>query len=58
MEVLLLTVLGSVWLAMLFVVLFWWDRKRHPYSSLERDSLLPLAEEKPVPQQKSPPRSS
>ncbi|MDX2111590.1 MAG: hypothetical protein SFY80_15270 [Verrucomicrobiota bacterium] len=45
MEVLLLTVLGSVWLAMIFVLLFWWDRKNRPLSSLERDSLMPLNEE-------------
>lgn len=45
MEILLLTIFGSIWLAAIFVVLFVWDRKRHPMASLERDSLLPIMEE-------------
>lgn len=45
MEILLLTVFGSIWLAAIFVVLFIWDRHRNPMGSLERDSLLPIMEE-------------
>ena len=49
MEILLLTIFLSVILASLFIVLFISDRERSKGSSLDQDSLLPLAEEGSVP---------
>ena len=49
MEILLLTIFLSVILACLFIVLFINDRERSKGSSLDQDSLLPLAEEGSVP---------
>lgn len=53
MEILLLTVFGSIWLAAIFVVLFVWDRHRNPLGSMERDSLLPIMEEDKMPEQQT-----
>ena len=49
MDILLLTIFLSVILASLFIVLFVSDRERSKRSSLDQDSLLPLAEEGSVP---------
>ena len=48
MSVIPLTVFFSLLLAGLFVVLFAHEHRRRPFASSERDSLLPLAEEKPA----------
>jgi hypothetical protein len=45
MSVIPLTVFLSLLLAALFVVLFACEQRRRPFSSPERDSLLPLADE-------------
>jgi hypothetical protein len=47
MSVIPLTVLFSLLLAGLFIVLFAHEQRRRRFSSPERDSLLPLAEETP-----------
>lgn len=49
MSIILLTVFLSVILASLFIILFINDREKGRHSSLEQDSLLPLADENPVP---------
>ena len=49
MDILLLTIFLSVILACLFIVLFISDREKSKRSSLDQDSLLPLAEERSVP---------
>ena len=49
MEILLLTIFLSVILASLFIILFISDRDKSRKSSLDQDSLLPLAEERAVP---------
>ncbi|MCC5807642.1 MAG: hypothetical protein JJU00_15060 [Opitutales bacterium] len=48
MEVLGLTIFISLLLAALFSLLFIMQRRQRRYNSLERESLLPLAEEKRV----------
>ena len=48
MSVIPITVFFSLLLAGLFVVLFANEQRRRPFASSERDSLLPLADEKPV----------
>jgi len=47
MSVIPLTVFFSLLLAGLFMVLFAHEQRRRRFASAERDSLLPLAEEKP-----------
>ena len=49
MSVIPLTVFFSLLLAGLFIVLFWHEQRRRRFSSPERDSLLPLADEQPRP---------
>ncbi len=49
MEVLGLTIFISLLLAALFSLLFVMQRRQRRYNSLERESLMPLAEEKRVP---------
>ncbi len=53
MDILLLTIFLSVILASLFILLFIKDREKSQRSSMEQDSLLPLAEEHSVPASKS-----
>ncbi|MDP0500748.1 MAG: hypothetical protein Q7P63_11695 [Verrucomicrobiota bacterium JB022] len=45
MEVISLTVLCSVLLAVLFGFLFWHERKHRGFGSAERESLRPLEED-------------
>ena len=47
MSVIPLTIFFSLLLAGLFMVLFAHEQRRRQFTSAERDSLLPLAEEKP-----------
>lgn len=47
MSVIPVTIFFSLLLAGLFVVLFAREQRRRRFASAERDSLLPLAEEKP-----------
>jgi len=47
MSVIPLTVFFSLLLAGLFIVLFAHEQRRRRFASAERDSLLPLADEKP-----------
>lgn len=47
MSVIPLTIFFSLLLAGIFVVLFARQQSRRPFSSAERDSLLPLADETP-----------
>lgn len=47
MSVIPLTIFFSLLLAGLFMVLFAHEQRRRRFASAERDSLLPLAEEKP-----------
>lgn len=47
MSVIPITVFFSLLLAGLFVVLFLREQRRQRFASAERDSLLPLAEERP-----------
>ncbi len=49
MSVIPITVFFSLLLAGLFVALFAHEQRRRRFASSERDSLLPLAEEKPAP---------
>ena len=49
MEVLGLTIFFSLLLAGLFSLLFIMQRRQRRHNSLERESLMPLAEEKRVP---------
>lgn len=49
MSVIPLTVFFSLLLAGLFMVLFAHEQHRRRFASAERDSLLPLADEKPRP---------
>lgn len=48
MSVIPLTVFLSLGLVLVFVVLFLREQRRRSFASAERDSLLPLAEERPV----------
>lgn len=48
MSVIPITVFLSLLLAGFFVVLFFREQRRHRFASSERDSLLPLAEERPA----------
>ena len=48
MSVIPLTVFFSLLLAGLFMVLFAHEQRRRRFASAERDSLLPLADERPV----------
>jgi len=48
MSVIPVTVFFSLLLAGLFVTLFVHEQRRRRFASSERDSLLPLADEKPV----------
>lgn len=54
MSVIPITVFFSVLLAAFFVVLFFREQRRHRFASSERDSLLPLAEERPADAHHSP----
>lgn len=54
MSVIPITVFFSVLLAAFFVALFFREQRRHRFASAERDSLLPLAEERPADAQNSP----
>lgn len=47
MSVIPITVFFSLLLAGFFVVLFIREQRRHRFASSERDSLLPLADERP-----------
>jgi hypothetical protein len=53
MAVIPITVFISLGLVTMFVVLFWRERGRARSGSAERDSLLPLAEETPRPEQRN-----
>ncbi len=48
MSVIPITVFFSLLLAAFFVVLFFREQRRHRFASAERDSLLPLADERPA----------
>lgn len=48
MSVIPITVFFSVLLAAIFVVMFFREQRRHRFASSERDSLLPLADERPA----------
>jgi len=48
MSVIPITVFFSLLLAGFFVVLFIREQRRHRFASSERDSLLPLADERPA----------
>lgn len=52
MNILILTVFGSVLLAVFFVICFLYERSRPDASALEQESLLPLDD---APPPKSPP---
>jgi len=54
MSVIPITVFLSLLLAGFFVLLFFREQRRHRFASSERDSLLPLAEERPADAVKSP----
>lgn len=49
MSVIPITVFFSLLLAGIFIVLFAHEQRRRRFASLEQDSLLPLAEELPLP---------
>lgn len=49
MEVIALTIFLSLLLAGVFVMFFWQDRLKQHESSPERDSLMPLSDERSVP---------
>jgi hypothetical protein len=49
MSVIPITVFFSLLLAAIFIVLFAHEQRRRRFASLEQDSLLPLAEEQPLP---------
>lgn len=48
MSVIPITVFFSLLLAAFFVVMFVREQRRHRFASPERDSLLPLADERPA----------
>jgi hypothetical protein len=48
MSVIPLTIFFSLLLVALFVGLFWREQRARRFGGLERESLLPLAEEKPA----------
>lgn len=48
MSVIPVTVFFSLLLAAFFVALFLREQRRHRFASSERDSLLPLADERPA----------
>ena len=50
MAVIPLTLTISLFLVFTFVVFFLREQSRHPFSSAERESLLPLTEETPRPE--------
>ncbi|HLP24508.1 MAG TPA: hypothetical protein VK477_02435 [Acidobacteriota bacterium] len=54
MSVIPITVFFSLLLAAFFVVLFFREQRRHRFASSERDSLLPLADERPASTKTSP----
>lgn len=54
MSVIPITVFFSLLLAGVFVVLFFREQRRHRFASAERDSLLPLADERPSRETTSP----
>lgn len=54
MSVIPITVFFSLMLAGFFVVLFIREQRRHRFASSERDSLLPLADERPADAAHSP----
>ncbi len=54
MSVIPITVFFSLLLAAFFVVMFLREQRRHRFASVERDSLLPLAEERPAAPSHSP----
>jgi hypothetical protein len=47
MSVIPITIFFSLLLVFLFVGLFWREQRARRFGSMERDSLLPLAEERP-----------
>jgi len=49
MDVIPLTLTISLCLVFTFIVFFLREQSRHPFSSAERESLLPLADETPRP---------
>ncbi len=54
MDVIPLTLTISLCLVFTFVVFFLREQSRHPFSSSERESLLPLADETPRPEGATP----
>ena len=54
MSVIPITVFFSLLLAGIFIVLFAHEQRRRRFASLEQDSLLPLAEELPLPAASAP----
>ncbi|WP_415909035.1 hypothetical protein [Oleiharenicola sp. Vm1] len=54
MSVIPITVFFSLLLAGFFVALFLREQRRHRFASSERDSLLPLADERPAGSPASP----
>lgn len=50
MAVIPLTLTISLCLVFTFVVFFFREQSQHPFSSAERESLLPLSDEKPRPE--------
>jgi hypothetical protein len=50
MDVIPLTLAISLCLVFTFVIFFLREHSRHPFSSAERESLLPLADETPRPE--------
>ncbi len=58
MSVIPLTLSISLCLVFTFVVFFLREQARRPFSSAERDALLPLAEETPRPDPTDPRRGS
>ncbi len=48
MNVIPITLAISLCLTLTFILFFWREQMRHGFSSAERDSLMPLAEETPA----------